>query len=255
MAGPDTDARASQRVALVTGSSRGLGRAIAMALASKAHPVAVHYQHSADTAREVADAIVGAGGRAETFGADVSDPDACQALLKDVIEAFGSVDVLVNNAGITRDGLVLRMKTEDWQSVIDTNLSSAFYLSKVALRGMLRGGYGRIVNITSIVAIRGSVGQANYIAAKAGMIGLTKALAREYGARGVTVNAVAPGFIESDMTDALTDDLRSAYLEQIPAGRFGRPEDVAAVVAFLVSAEAGYVNGQTLAVDGGMVMP
>lgn len=253
MPGPDTDA--SRRVALVTGSSRGLGRAVAMALADKGHPVAVHYLSSAEPARAVADAIVAAGGRAETFGADVSDPEACQRLLKEVTDAFGSLDVLVNNAGITRDGLALRMKTEDWQSVLDTNLSSAFYLSKVALRGMLRAGYGRIVNITSVVAIRGSVGQANYIAAKAGLIGLTKALAREYGARGVTVNAVAPGFIESGMTDELTQELRSAYLEQIPAGRFGRPEDVAAVVAFFAGAEAAYVNGQTLAVDGGMVMP
>src|SRR5690606_23111830 len=151
--------------------------------------------------------------------ADVADPEACQALVKAVVERFGALDVLVNNAGITRDALVLRMKDEDWSAVIDTNLSSAFYLARTALRSMLKSGAGRIVNVSSVVALRGNAGQANYIAAKAGLIGLTKALAREYGGKGITVNAVAPGFIESDMTQALSDDLRSAYLREIPAGR------------------------------------
>jgi 3-oxoacyl-[acyl-carrier protein] reductase len=217
--------------------------------------VAVHYVHSEAPANEVAEQIRAAGAEARVFGADVADPAACQQLVKDVTQALGGLDVLVNNAGITRDTLALRMKAEDWQNVLDTNLSAAFHLSKAALRGMLRAGFGRIVNISSIVGIRGNVGQANYVAAKAGLIGLTKALAREYGARSVTVNAVAPGFIESDMTDALPDEVRQAYLKEIPAGRFGRPEDVAAAVAFLASEEAAYINGQTLPVDGGMVMP
>jgi 3-oxoacyl-[acyl-carrier protein] reductase len=246
---------AAGRRALVTGSSRGLGRAIALELGRRGYRVAVHYVRSEAPAREVAAAIRSAGGEAEAFGADVADPAACQQLVKDVTAALGGLDVLVNNAGITHDTLALRMKVDDWQSVLDTNLSAAFHLSKAALRGMLRGEAGRIINISSIVGIRGNVGQANYVAAKAGLIGLTKALAREYGARDVTVNAVAPGFIESDMTDALPEELRQAYLNEIPAGRFGRPEDVAAAVAFLASEEAGYINGQTLLVDGGMVMP
>jgi len=248
-------APAAPRTVLVTGSSRGLGRAMALAFGRQGLRVAVHYVNSREAAEEVTQEIVYAGGEANTFAADVADPEACQALVKNVTDAFGSLEVLVNNAGIARDTLALRMKAEDWQRVIDTNLSSAFYLSKAALRGMLRGGFGRIINIASIVGIRGNVGQANYVAAKAGMIGLTKALAREYGARGVTVNAVAPGFIESDMTAALPDELKQAYLREIPAGRFGRPEDVAAAVAFLASEDAAYINGQTLPVDGGMVMP
>ncbi len=256
MSSPDAAGadNATSRVALVTGSSRGLGRAIAERLGKGGYRVAVHYVNSAGPAEEVAQAIQAAGGEAHAFGADVSDPAACQELIKSVSKRFGGLDVLINNAGITRDGLVLRMKDEDWQSVLDTNLSSAFYLSKAALRGMLKSGTGRIVNLTSVVALRGNAGQANYISSKAGLIGLTKALATEYAGKGVTVNAVAPGFIESDMTASLSEELQEAYLQQIPAGRFGAPEDVAAVVAFLASVEAGYVNGQTVAVDGGMVM-
>jgi len=242
------------RVALVTGSSRGLGRATALTLAARGHGVAVHYARGAAAAAEVVGEITAAGGRAQAFGADVADPDACADLIKRVVADLGRLDVLVNNAGVTRDTLALRMKREDWETVIDTDLSSAFHLSKAALRGMLRAGWGRIVNVASVVALMGNVGQANYVAAKAGLIGLTKALAREYAGKGVTVNAVAPGFIESDMTGGLPDELRDAYLKQIPVGRFGRPEEVAAAIAYLVSDDAAYVNGQTLTVDGGMVM-
>jgi 3-oxoacyl-[acyl-carrier protein] reductase len=241
-------------VVLVTGSSRGLGRAMAERFGQQGYRVAVHYVSSAGPAEEVVAGLRALGADAEAFGADVADPAACQELVKSVTQRFGGLDVLVNNAGITRDGLVLRMKDDDWQAVLDTNLSSAFYLSKAALRGMLKSGTGRIVNLTSVVAIRGNAGQANYISSKAGLIGLTKALATEYAGKGVTVNAVAPGFIESDMTASLSPELKDQYLQQIPAGRFGAPEDVAAVVAFLASVEAGYVNGQTVAVDGGMVM-
>ena len=249
------EAPAAPRTVLVTGSSRGIGAALARRFGADGYRVAVHYSSSAAAAEAVLSGLRASGVDAEAFGADISDPGACQRLVKAVTERFGGLDVLVNNAGITRDSLVLRMKDDDWHSVIDTNLSAAFYLSRAALRGMLKSGTGRIINISSVVALMGNAGQANYIASKAGLIGLSKALASEYAGKGVTVNAVAPGFIESDMTDALAPELRQRYLDRIPAGRFGTADDVAAVVAFLASVEAGYVNGQTVAVDGGMVMP
>ncbi len=243
------------RTALVTGSSRGIGRETAALLGTLGYRVAVHYASSAGPADEVVAELRAAGCDAEAFQADVASPEACQELIKAVADRFGGLDVLVNNAGITRDGLALRMKDDDWRSVIDTDLSAAFYLSRTALRHLLKSSAGRIVNVSSVVALRGNAGQANYVAAKAGLIGLTKALAREYGSRGLTVNAVAPGFIESDMTDALPEDVRERYLQEIPAGRFGSTRDVAHAIAYLASEAAGYVNGQTLAVDGGMVMP
>jgi len=241
-------------VALVTGSSRGLGKAIALEL-GKTHSIAVHYNNSASAAQEVAQEIIANGGQAEVFQANLANSDDAKELLKEVKDKLGVIDILVNNAGITKDGLVLRMKDEDWQDVINTNLTSAFLLSKTALRGMLKNKWGRIVNISSVVGISGNAGQANYIAAKAGLIGLTKALAKEYASKGVTVNAVAPGFIESDMTDKLNDELKAAYLSQIPVGRFGKAQDVAKTVAFLVSDGAAYINGQTIVVDGGLIMP
>ena len=245
---------ARRRVALVTGSSRGLGRAIALRLARDGHDVAVHYVASAGPAEAVAAEARAAGVRATAFQADVADEAACQTLLKAVSAEFGALDVLVNNAGITRDTLALRMKASDWDAVIATNLSAAFHLAKGALRGMLRQEWGRIVNVASVVGLMGNPGQANYVAAKAGLIGLTKSLAREYGSKGVTVNAVAPGFIESDMTAGLPDELKATYLAQIPVGRLGRAEEVAAAVAYLASDDAAYVTGQTLVIDGGLVM-
>ena len=242
------------KVVLVTGSSRGLGKAMALELGKQGYQVAVHYATSEGPAQEVAESIRADGGEAQVFSADVSDAAACTSLIKEVSGAFGALDILVNNAGITADTLALRMKEEMWQSVIDTNLSSAFYLSKTALRGMLKNNWGRIVNVSSVVALRGNAGQANYIAAKAGLIGLTKALAREYALKGVTVNAVAPGFIDSDMTAQLSDEVKESYLTIIPTGRFGTPTEVAKTVTFLASEGASYINGQTISVDGGIVM-
>ena len=242
------------RVALVTGSSRGLGRATALELAARGHRVAVHYVRSEGPAAEVVAAIEAAGGQAAAFGADVARAEDCSRLLDEVQERLGRIEVLVNNAGVTRDTLAMRMKDEDWQAVIDTNLTGAFRLARGVLRGMLKARWGRIVNVASVVALMGNAGQANYVASKAGLIGLTKSLAREVSGRGVTVNAVAPGFIASDMTEGLSDELRERYLAQIPAGRFGDPADVARAVAFLASDDAAYVTGHTLTVDGGMSM-
>ncbi|AFZ66663.1 3-oxoacyl-[acyl-carrier-protein] reductase [Deinococcus peraridilitoris] len=247
-----TDTNQARRTALVTGSSRGLGRAMALSLAQSGFDVAVHYGRNAAEAEKVAGEIRSLGARAEVFGADLSQSANAGALVEDVIKAFGNLHVLVNNAGITRDTLAIRMKDEDWQSVIDTNLTSAFHASRAAIKSMMRARTGRIINIASVVGLMGNPGQANYVASKAGLIGLTKALAKEYGGRGITVNAVAPGFIESDMTGALSDEIQKAYLAGIPLGRFGQPEDVASVVTFLASDAAGYITGQVIGVDGGL---
>jgi 3-oxoacyl-[acyl-carrier protein] reductase len=240
------------RKTLVTGASRGLGRAIALELGRQGHTVAVHYGRSAAEAEAVASEIVASGGNAVLVQGDLSSLEGAKVVAAAAVEALGGLEVLVNNAGITKDGLVLRMSDDAWDAVIDTNLSAPFALTRAALKTMLGAKWGRIINISSIVGLMGNPGQANYISAKAGLIGLTKAVAKEYAGKGITCNAIAPGFIESDMTDKLPEAVRAKYLEGIPAGRFGSPQDVAALVAFLASESAGYINGQTIAVDGGL---
>jgi 3-oxoacyl-[acyl-carrier protein] reductase len=237
------------KTALVTGASGGIGGAIARALHARGASLVLH-----GTRAEKLAALAGElGARARVEAADLADPAAAEALVK-AAEAAGGLDILVNNAGITRDTLVLRMKDEDWQRVLDVNLSAAFRLCRAALRGMMKKRWGRIVNITSVVGVTGNAGQANYAAAKAGMIGMTKAIAAELASRGVTANCVAPGFIETAMTEKLSEEQRQAGAKAIPMGRFGAPEDVAAAVVYLASPEAAYVTGQTLHVNGGMAM-
>ena len=244
--------RLEGKCALVTGASRGIGAAIALRLAAEGASVAVNYAGSRDAALQVAAAIEDAGGRAVTLQADVSDPAAATALVEAALFELGALDIVVNNAGITRDGLLVRMSDEDWAAVIATNLTGVFSVTRAVGKVMMKARSGSIINISSVVGIAGNAGQANYSAAKAGVIGLTKSVARELAPRGVRCNAVAPGFIETDMTAALTAAQRDAILGEIALGRLGSVEDVASAVAFLASDDASYVTGQVLAVDGGM---
>jgi 3-oxoacyl-[acyl-carrier protein] reductase len=238
------------RTALVTGSTRGIGRAIADQLTEAGARVAVVGRDPAQAA-EVAEAV---GGSAQGFGADVSDPASVVALVEGVEAAFGQIDILVNNAGLTRDNILFRIKDDDWDMVLDANLRGAFVAIRAASRGMMKRRWGRIINIASIVGITGNKGQANYAASKAGLIGLTKSVAKELGSRNILVNAVAPGFIDTDMTAAMTPEARTALSGQIPLDRLGSPKDIAGTVAFLASEHAAYITGQVLVVDGGMVM-
>jgi len=242
------------RGALVTGGSRGIGRAICMELGRHGAKVAVNYQTNEAMAEQVAAEIVAAGGEAFAVGGDVADPAAAAAIVKQTVDRFGSLDILVNNAGITRDGLLMRMSEADWDDVQNTNLRGTFLVTKAAMRPMLRAKNGRIINIASVVGVMGNAGQANYAAAKAGMIGFTRAVAREVASRGITVNAIAPGFIQTDITATMTGAQVAAVMGQVPLGRIANPEDVAPLVAFLAGDGANYITGQCIHVDGGMVM-
>ena len=242
------------KVALVTGASRGIGRATAIELGGCGASVVVNYRGQAEAAAAVVGEIEAAGGRAIAMQADVSDGADVDRVVKATTETYGGVDILVNNAGITRDNLLLRMKDEEWDSVFNTNLRAAYLLTRAVLRPMMRARWGRIINITSVAGLVGNAGQANYAAAKAGLIGFTKSVAREMAPRGITANAVAPGFIASDMTAGLSETMRQGALAMVPLERFGQPQEVAQVVAFLASDAAAYITGQTIAVDGGITM-
>jgi 3-oxoacyl-[acyl-carrier protein] reductase len=241
-------------VALVTGGSRGIGRAVALRLASDGHSVAVNYATNKSAAAEVVDAITEAGGVALAFQADVGETEAVASLFGEVEERLGRVTILVNNAGITRDDLLLRMGPEAWDDVIQTNLRSTYLCTRAAMRGMLRLKWGRIISISSVSGISGNPGQANYAASKAAVIGFSKSVAREIGSRNITVNVVAPGFIETDMTDQLGREVADEVIQRVALGRLGKPEEIAAAVGYLASDDAAYVTGQTLVVDGGLAL-
>ncbi|WP_310600571.1 3-oxoacyl-ACP reductase FabG [Desulfobulbus sp.] len=242
------------KIALVTGGSRGIGRAISVRLAAMGATVGVNYVANPAAAEETLRQIEAAGGKGFMVRFNVADAEAVQESIKEIIAAHGQVDILVNNAGITRDGLVARMKDEEWDSVLDTNLKGAFLCGKAVMRAMMKKRWGRIINISSVVGFVGNGGQVNYAAAKAGLTGLTKSMARELAGRNITVNCVAPGYIVTDMTDGLTEDVQEALKAQIPLGILGTPQDVAAAVAFLASSDGSYITGQTLHVNGGMYM-
>lgn len=238
----------------MTGASGGIGRAIALAYARNGADVAVHYNGSQEKALAVKQEILDLGGRAEVFQGDLADFDSGRRLFEEVLKTFGRIDILVNNAGITRDGLVLHMSEEDFDAVLDTNLKGCFHGVRFAGRQMLKQRYGRIINISSVSGVAGNAGQANYAASKAGIIGLTKSVARELAARNITVNAIAPGYVETPMTSVLSDKVKEQALGNIPMGRFAKPEDIAGAAVFLASDMAGYITGQVLVVDGGMCM-
>ena len=242
------------KVALVTGCSRGIGRAIALKLAGEGAAVAINYAGNAKAAEEVKASIEAAGGKAMVVQADVSSAEAVDAMVEAVVNELGGIDILVNNAGITRDGLLMRMKEADWDAVINTNLKGVFYCTKAVSKLMMKKRSGRIVNMASVVGLTGNAGQANYAAAKSGVIGFSKSMAKELASRGITVNMVAPGYIETDMTAVLSDKVREAMISTVPLARAGQAEDVAGAVLFLVSDMASYITGQVINVDGGMVM-
>jgi 3-oxoacyl-[acyl-carrier protein] reductase len=242
------------KAALVTGGSRGIGKAIGLRLARQGADVAFSYRGNAEAAKATAAEIESIGTKALAIQGDVKDPESAEAVVKGVLDAFGKVDILVNNAGITRDDLIMRMTEEAWREVLETNLFGAFWMTKAVTRPMLKARAGRIVNITSVSGQAGQMGQANYSSAKAGLIGLTKATARELASRGITVNAVAPGFVLTELTESLPEELKAQLIDRTPLGRFGTTEEIAAAVAFLASDEASYITGQVLAVDGGLVM-
>jgi 3-oxoacyl-[acyl-carrier protein] reductase len=246
--------RFENQVAVVTGAGRGIGHAIAVRLASEGARVASVSRTEANAKKTAEEINAARADAAKAYSVDVADHAAVQNIGAQILEEFGRVDILVNNAGVTRDGLSMRMSVEDWDTVLNTNLKGAFNFTQALMRSMIKQRSGRIINISSVIGLIGNAGQANYAASKAGLIGLTKSLARELASRGITVNAIAPGLIETDMTGVLSDELRQSILQKIPLGKLGQPDDVAAAVAWLASAEAKYITGQVLAVDGGMVM-
>lgn len=240
------------KIALVTGAGRGIGRTIAIALAKEGAEVVINYNGSEERAKEVKQTIEENGGKASIYKCNVSDFAACEAMIKDIVKEYGHLDILVNNAGITKDGLIMKMKEEDFDSVLNVNLKGTFNTIRHSARQMLKQRSGKIINISSVSGILGNVGQANYAASKAGVIGLTKTMARELGSRGITVNAIAPGFVDTEMTEVLSEEIRENACKQIILERFGKPEDIANTAVFLASDKADYITGQVISVDGGM---